>query len=47
LIQARCVGSCGLAPVAVLDDNVSAKLTPSNAIDRIDEWLKQTEEVPA
>jgi bidirectional [NiFe] hydrogenase diaphorase subunit len=47
LIQARCVGSCGLAPVAVLDDNVSAKLTPSNAIDRIEKWEKQTEEVPA
>lgn len=47
LIQARCVGSCGLAPVAVLDDNVSAKLTASNAIDRIEEWQKQTAEVPA
>ena len=47
LIQARCVGSCGLAPVAVLDDNVSAKLTPAHAVARIEEWQKQSEKVPA
>lgn len=47
LIQARCVGSCGLAPVAVLDDNVAAKLTPDNAIGRIEQWQKDAEEVPA
>lgn len=47
LIQARCVGSCGLAPVAVLDDNVAGKLTPGNAINRIEEWQKHAEEVPA
>lgn len=35
LIQARCVGSCGLAPVAVIDDNVAGKLTVASAIERI------------
>ena len=47
LIQARCVGSCGLAPVAVVDDHVAGKLTSAAALGRIDEWKKQTEEVAA
>jgi bidirectional [NiFe] hydrogenase diaphorase subunit len=47
LIQARCVGSCGLAPVAVLDNNVAGKLTVDESIRRIDQWEKKTEEVPA
>ena len=45
LIQARCVGSCGLAPVAVLDDNVAGKLTATNAVGRLEEWQRQPEEV--
>lgn len=47
LIQARCVGSCGLAPVAVLDDNVAGKLTPESAVDKIKKWQLATEEVAA
>ena len=38
LVGARCVGSCGLAPVAVLDNEVAAKLTPEEAVRRIDAW---------
>lgn len=40
-ITARCVGSCGLAPVAVLDDQVVGKLTPEESIKRV-EQLKNT-----
>jgi bidirectional [NiFe] hydrogenase diaphorase subunit len=47
LISARCVGSCGLAPVAVLDNHVAGKLTVDESMKRIDQWQKKTEEVPA
>ncbi len=40
LVAARCVGSCGLAPVAVLDNNVAGKLTKDEAIRRIESWTK-------
>lgn len=46
LIAARCVGSCGLAPVAVLDEDVAAKLAPDSAVARIDAWAAQDKEVP-
>jgi len=39
LVSARCVGSCGRAPVAVLDNEVAGKLTPETAVGKIDEWL--------
>ena len=38
LEQARCIGSCGLAPVAVLDGEVAAKVTPEAAVKRLEEW---------
>jgi len=38
LEQARCIGSCGLAPVAVLDGEVAAKLTPETAVRKIEGW---------
>ncbi|MGA9119537.1 MAG: bidirectional hydrogenase complex protein HoxE [Bacteroidota bacterium] len=47
LVSARCVGSCGLAPVAVLDEKVAGKLTVDGAIDRIRKWQEQPEEVKA
>ncbi len=47
LILARCVGSCGLAPVAVLDDAVAGKLTVDGALDRINAWQENPEEVQA
>jgi bidirectional [NiFe] hydrogenase diaphorase subunit len=43
LVQARCVGSCGLAPVAVVDGQVAGKLTAASSLDRIKQW--QDEEV--
>lgn len=45
LIAARCVGSCGLAPVAVIDNTVAAKLTPESALQRVDVWTARPEEV--
>ena len=47
LVSARCVGSCGLAPVAVLDDKVAGKLTPDSAVERLKHWQAKPEEVPA
>ena len=47
LVSARCVGSCGLAPVAVLDDGVAGKLTPENAVERVRAWQQQPDEVSA
>lgn len=44
LVSARCVGSCGLAPVAVLDNNVAGKLTPEEAVRRIKQWQTTTSE---
>ncbi len=38
LIFSRCVGSCGLAPVAILDNIVVGKLDPERAIQKIKEW---------
>jgi bidirectional [NiFe] hydrogenase diaphorase subunit len=47
LISARCVGSCGLAPVAVLDDAVVGRLTVDDAVERVKEWHNKTDVVPA
>lgn len=47
LISARCVGSCGLAPVAVLDDRVAGKLTAAAAADTVRHWQTATEEAAA
>ena len=38
LVSARCVGSCGLAPVAVADNAVKAKLTPEAAAEMVSGW---------
>ena len=47
LITARCVGSCGLAPVAVMDNNVVGKLNPDTAIQKTSQWKNISEEVAA
>jgi bidirectional [NiFe] hydrogenase diaphorase subunit len=47
LIAARCVGSCGLAPVAVLDDQVAGKLAVESSVRRVEAWMTKSEEVPA
>ncbi len=46
LVSARCVGSCGLAPVAVIDDSVAGKLTPEQTVARMKAWQEEKEEVP-
>lgn len=43
LVSARCIGSCGLAPVAVLDEEVAAKLTVDEAVRRVGAWLGDAE----
>jgi bidirectional [NiFe] hydrogenase diaphorase subunit len=47
LISARCVGSCGLAPVAVLDNNVAGKLTSDEAVKRVKQWQEERKETAA
>lgn len=38
LLTARCLGSCGLAPAAVFDGEVSGKQNPPAVIERIGRW---------
>jgi len=47
LVSARCVGSCGLAPVAVMDNAVAGKLTPETAVKKIGEWSAAPREAAA
>jgi bidirectional [NiFe] hydrogenase diaphorase subunit len=47
LVSARCVGSCGLAPVGVLDEVVAAKLTVDEAVKRVRQWKEEKKEVAA
>jgi bidirectional [NiFe] hydrogenase diaphorase subunit len=37
LLSARCLGACSLAPVAAVDDEIAAKLTPESALARLEE----------
>lgn len=39
LLTARCIGSCGVAPLAVLDEVVAPRLTEAGAITHLDRWL--------
>jgi len=39
VLTARCIGSCGLAPAAVLDGAVAAKLTPAQVVAKVEEWM--------
>jgi bidirectional [NiFe] hydrogenase diaphorase subunit len=45
LTTARCIGSCGLAPVAVLDGEVHGKQTPQSTITLVKDVLEQETEV--
>jgi bidirectional [NiFe] hydrogenase diaphorase subunit len=47
LISARCVGSCGLAPVAVVDDVVAGKLSVDESMKRVKGWQEEPAEVAA
>lgn len=38
LMTARCLGSCGLAPVAVFDGEVLGKLSTDAVTSKLDEW---------
>ncbi|MGB8012445.1 MAG: bidirectional hydrogenase complex protein HoxE [Terriglobales bacterium] len=38
LVTARCLGSCGLAPVVVYDNEVAGKVSTQNLRDRVVKW---------
>lgn len=40
LLTARCLGSCGLAPVAVFDGEIVGKLVQADALDRLESWVE-------
>ncbi len=44
LTTARCLGSCGLAPVVVVDGQVSGKETPDAVVRRVTEIISLTED---
>ena len=44
LTTARCLGSCGLAPVMVLDGDVLGKETPESMIERMQALLQQNQQ---
>lgn len=39
VLAARCLGSCGLAPAVVLDQEVAGKVTPEKLRERIAKWI--------
>jgi bidirectional [NiFe] hydrogenase diaphorase subunit len=41
LLTARCVGSCSIAPVAVLEKDVVGKLTAAEMVARVGKWVGQ------
>ncbi len=44
LHEARCIGACGLAPVAMINDKIYGELTPKKIVDIINDLKKQAEE---
>ena len=38
--SARCMGACGLAPVAVFDGEVAGNLNPESTRQRMKGWVK-------
>jgi bidirectional [NiFe] hydrogenase diaphorase subunit len=40
LIQARCIGACGIAPAVVLDGAVVGSQTPSSIVNHVKGWLE-------
>jgi bidirectional [NiFe] hydrogenase diaphorase subunit len=47
LLTARCLGTCGLAPAAVLDGQVVGRLKPAELVGRLRELVNAAEEVGA
>jgi len=39
VLEARCIGSCGLAPAAVFDNDVAARVTPEQMLERVGKWM--------
>lgn len=37
---ARCLGACGAAPAVVFDQEMAGKVTPAQALERVEEWQK-------
>jgi bidirectional [NiFe] hydrogenase diaphorase subunit len=40
LLTARCLGSCSLAPAALMDENIVGNLTPEHALAVLKGWTK-------
>ncbi len=40
LVLARCIGSCGLAPAVVYDNEVTGKATPKTVLEKLGGWTK-------
>ena len=38
LLEARCLGSCGLAPAGVFDGEITGKLNPEKVLEKIGRW---------
>ncbi len=38
LLTVRCLGICGIAPIAVFDGQVIGNLTPADAVERVEKW---------
>ena len=47
LATARCLGSCGLAPVVVLDGEVIGRLTPDSTLGKVQRVLEQVDHEPS
>jgi len=40
VLTARCIGSCGLAPAVVYDQEVAGKVTPEMLQQRLSQWTQ-------
>ncbi|MCC7367884.1 MAG: bidirectional hydrogenase complex protein HoxE [Chloroflexi bacterium] len=47
LLTARCLGTCGLAPAAVLDGDVAGRLQPAELLERLHQLVGAAKEVAA
>ncbi len=44
VMTARCIGACGIAPAVVFDGTVAGKVTPEQAIEKVQAWLNSPQE---
>jgi bidirectional [NiFe] hydrogenase diaphorase subunit len=40
LLQARCLGACGHAPVVILDGELAGAMTPERTLERLEGWAR-------